>query len=359
MLADWQSFNAVYGSTSNPWDVTRTPGGSSGGGAASLAAGMSALELGSDIGASIRAPAHFCGVYGHKPSFGIVPQHGHSTPGGRVPSDMSVCGPLARSAEDLALALDIVAGPEPYDRDAWTLKLPGPRKTRLKDLRIALKLDDPNSAVDRGVADRVQAAADALARAGARVDDRARPRIDERRAYALYVQLLRGATGARSSDEAFARSRESAARLAPGDESSSARMLRGVVQDHRSWYVAHEERQQLRFAWAEFFRDYDALLCPAAAMAAFPHDQKVDRAERLLSVNGKQEEFNLHVPGVWAAIATLAYLPATVAPAGRTPAGLPVGVQIVGPYLQDHSTIELARLLARETEGFVAPPAYR
>src|SRR5499425_2300224 len=143
MLADWQSFNAIYGTTNNPWDLTRTPGGSSGGSAAALAAGLSALELGSDIGASIRNPAHYCGVLGHKPSWGIVPLRGHSAAGGLAMTDISVAGPLARTAEDLALALSVVAGPDELDAAGWRLLLPKPAKTKLADYRVAVMLSDP------------------------------------------------------------------------------------------------------------------------------------------------------------------------------------------------------------------------
>ncbi|MGH8683367.1 MAG: amidase [Burkholderiales bacterium] len=357
LLGDWQTFNAIYGTTNNPWDTGRTPGGSSGGSAAALAAGLSALEMGSDIGSSVRNPAHYCGVYGHKPSFGIVPQHGHWIPGARVPIDVLVCGPLARSADDLALALDLLAGPEPCDSPAWTIKLPRPRKTTLGEYRVALMLEDPNCAVDREVCDRIQSVADAAARAGARVDDKARPRIDMRRAHALYLQLLRGATGALVSDEAHAQARAKAAKLAPDDQSYGAHVLRGAVQEHRAWFAAHEERQALRAQWESFFESHDVLLCPIGASAAFPHDQKRERVDRRIMVNGREEDYNAQL--FWAGIASLPNLPGTAAPAGRTPAGLPVGVQIVGPYLQDHTTIDFARLLAQVTEGFVPPPEYR
>lgn len=356
LLGDWQTFNAIHGTTNNPWDLARTPGGSSGGAAAALATGMSALELGSDIGSSIRNPAHYCGVYGHKPSFGIVPQHGHWIPGAHVPLDVLVCGPLARSAEDLALALEVIAGPEPFDRPAWTLKLPAPRKTALAQYRIALILEDPNCAVDRAVTDRIQAIADAAARAGARVDDKARPRIDTPRAHALYLQLLRGATGALLGEDAYAQMRAKAAQLAAHDQSYAARVLRAAIQDHRGWFAAHEKRQALRAAWATFFEEYDVVLCPVAASAAFPHDQQRERPDRRIIVNGREEDYNAQL--YWAGIASLPNLPATAAPAGRTPGGLPVGVQIVGPYLEDHTTIEFARLLAEVTEGFVPPPGY-
>lgn len=356
-LSDWQTFNSIYGTTNNPWDLTRTSGGSSGGAAASLAAGMTALEIGSDIGSSIRCPAHFCGIYGHKPSYGIVSQRGHWIPKRHVDMDMSVCGPLARSAEDLALALDVLAGPKPMDKVAWTLNLPRPRKTALKDFRVAVKLDDPNFAVDHEVTDRLQTAVDALAKAGAKINDKEQPKFDTAHAYDLYTRLLRGASGAMLDEEAYAQARISAAQLPTNDQSASANQLRGVVQDHHSWFEAHEAREAVRAAWADFFQDYDVLLCPVASTVAFPHDHR-ERPERKLMVNGRAEEFNLHVPGFWAAIATLPYLPATSAPVGRTPGGLPVSIQIVGPYLEDRTTLEFARLLAQITGGFVPPPGY-
>jgi amidase len=356
LIGDWQTFNAIYGTTNNPWDLARGPGGSSGGSAAALAAGLSALEAGSDIGASIRNPAHYCGVYGHKPSFGAVPQQGHAIPGAEAPIDILVLGPLARSADDLELALDAMAGPEPADRGAWSLTLPGAKKQRLSEFRIALVSGDANSKVDSAVTDRLQAAAAAVAKAGARVDDRPRLPVDTARAHALYLQLLRGATGALLPPDVFAKSREDAAKLLAEESSYRAKVLRGVVQDHRSWVEAHEERTRMRRAWAAFFEEYDVVLCPAAASAAFPHDQKVERPDRTILVNGRRENYNDQL--FWAGLASLVYLPATVAPAGLTPEGLPVGVQVVGPYLGDRTTIQFARLLAAEIGGFVPPPGY-
>ena len=356
MISDWQTFNEIYGTTNNPWDLGRGPGGSSGGSAAALAAGLAALEIGSDIGASIRNPAHYCGVYGHKPSFGVVPQAGHAIPGARVPIDILVCGPLARSAGDLAAAMEAIAGPEPEDRAAWRLALPPPRRTALRDFRVAVMPEDPNCRVDAAVLDRIQAAADAVAKAGATVDDRARPEIDTSRAHALYLQLLRGATGALAGPEAFADMKAQTQGLRPDDDSYRARVLRGATQDHRAWFAAHESRQQLRSPWARFFEDWDVLLCPVAASAAFPHDQARERPDRTIMVNGREENYNDQL--FWAGLPSLVYLPATAAPAGLTPSGLPVGVQIVGPYLQDRTTIEFARLLADEIGGFVPPPGY-
>jgi amidase len=356
LIGDWQTFNAIHGTTNNPWDLARGPGGSSGGSAAALATALTGLEAGSDIGASIRNPAHYCGVYGHKPSFGIVPQHGHAIPGAEAPLDILVLGPLARGAEDLDLALAAMAGPEPADRAGWSLSLPAPSRRRLSEYRIALVLADPNCRVDHSVTERVAAVAEAARRAGAHVDDKPTLPVDTVHAHALYLQLLRGATGAVLPADAFTQSQEAAARLTAHDATYRAKVLRGIVQDHRSWYRAHEERMRMRRAWAAFFERYDVLLCPAAATAAFPHDQKTERPDRTILVDGRPENYNDQL--FWAGLPSLVYLPATVAPAGLTPAGLPVGVQIVGSYLADRTTIEFARLLAAEIGGFIPPPGY-
>src|SRR6266481_6075596 len=202
-LADWQSYNAIYGTTNNPWDVARAPGGSSGGSAAALAAGLTGLEAGSDIGSSIRNPAHFCGVYGHKPTWGIVPRTGQALPWQTAAVDIDVVGPLARSADDLALALSVMAGPDEIEAAGWQLRLTPPRQKRLRDFKVALMLEAPDIAVDREVQDRLQALADFLSRQKAKVDDRARPDIDTGEAFAVYTRLLRAATSDRQSDADF------------------------------------------------------------------------------------------------------------------------------------------------------------
>src|SRR5256884_1091316 len=147
-LADYQSYNAIYGTTNNPWDLSRAPGGSSGGSAAALAAGLTGFEAGSDIGSSIRNPAHFCGVYGHKPTWGIVPRTGQALPWQQAPVDIDVVGPLARSAEDLAIALSVMAGPDAIEGAGWQLRLRSPRQKRLRDFTVALMRDAPGIAVD-------------------------------------------------------------------------------------------------------------------------------------------------------------------------------------------------------------------
>jgi Asp-tRNAAsn/Glu-tRNAGln amidotransferase A subunit and related amidases len=197
MLADWQSYNAIYGTTNNPWDVTRTPGGSSGGSAAALAAGLTGLEAGSDIGGSIRNPAHYCGVFGLKPTWGVASPKGQALPGTHADADISVIGPLARGAADLDLALDVMAGPDEIDGVAWKLDLPPCSASSLADLRIAVKLRDPNCDVDAEYADKLQALVDAVAKRGAKVKE-IEPKLDTVRLHEVYVLLLRAATSLRT-----------------------------------------------------------------------------------------------------------------------------------------------------------------
>ncbi len=355
-LSDWQSFNAIYGTTNNPWDLTRAPGGSSGGSAAALAAGLTALEAGSDIGSSIRNPAHFCGVFGHKPTWGIVPRTGQALPWQKAAVDIDVVGPLARSADDLAVALSIMAGPEAIDAAGWQLRLRAPRAKRLRDFKVALMLEVPESRVDRAVKDRLQALGDFLGRQKAKVNDRARPAIDPAEAFAVYTRLLRSATSDRQTDADFEANRKIVAGLAPEDQSYYARATRAAVMSHRDWLAANEARHRMRLAWAEFFTTYDLLLCPVAGVAAFVHDQHRERHHRTVDVNGAPVPVTDHL--FWAGYSGMAFLPSTAAPCGFTPAGLPVGVQIVGPQHGDLTCLAFARLLERDFQAFVPPPAF-
>lgn len=355
-LTDWQTFNPLFGTTNNPWDTSRAPGGSSGGAAAALATGMTPLEVGSDIGGSIRNPAHFCGVCGHKPSFGALPQEGHWLPGAHADPDINVVGPMARSVADLEQAVALMAGPNRFDEAAWRLELPPPRAERLGDFRVAVWLDDPCCEVDRSITDRIQAIADRLGQAGARVDDRARPAIDSREGFALFVQLLRGVTTSVLTDEEHLAFRREAERFGQDDDSYAARGARAAVQSHRQWFAANEARNDMRLRWADFFRDVDVILCPVAASPAYPHDQERPRPARRIQVNGHEVSYNDQI--FWAGFFGVSYLPGTVIPMGLTDGGLPVGLQIVGPYLGDRTTLALARLLEAELPGFTPPPGF-
>ncbi len=354
MLADWQSFNEIYGTTNNPWDMTRVPGGSSGGSAAALASGLTGLEIGSDIGASIRNPAHYCGVFGHKPTYGIVP--GHPLPGVYAETDIAVCGPLARSAADLAAALDVLAGVAGANAAGWKLDLPKARKHTLKDYKVGVLLSSPCCAQDDELTDQLQNAVDRLAQAGVQVDDTARPSFDLERSHHVYLMLLRAATGTGLADAEFGKHLEGKSNLTDEDLSYRSYIYRGVTLCHRDWWQLHNEREKLRLAWAEFFQEYDLLLCPIAASAAYPHDHEGERADRTILVNGKPEPTTDQL--FWAGLSCNVYLPSSVAPVGLTRSQLPCGLQIVGPYLHDHTCIEFARLLEEEFGGFMPPPGY-
>jgi amidase len=354
MLADWQSFNVVYGTTNNPWDVTRSPGGSSGGSAVALATGMSALEIGSDIGASIRNPAHYCGVYGHKPTYGIVPMRGQFLPGIVTPSDISVAGPMARSARDLTAMLKLMAGPDGVEAQALQLRLPAAPQKSFKDFRVAVMLSDPVSEVDQPVQDLVGKLAQFLSKKVKRLSTTARPDFSTREAMDVYIQLLRSATSRRQSDRDFAANRALADGFATDDTSYFAQMTRAYVLPHRSWLMANERRHQMRLLWDRFFADWDVLICPAAASAAFPHDQKGERHERTIAVNGRRVATTDQL--FWAGYSGGFYLPSTVAPMGLTPQGLPAGIQIVTHQYGDLKSLRFAELLEQEYCGFVPPP---
>ncbi|MCP3986146.1 MAG: amidase, partial [bacterium] len=348
---DFQSYNEVYGTTNNPWNTERGPGGSSGGSAASLAAGFTPLELGSDIGGSIRNPAHFCGVYGHKPSYGIVSGRGHvpGPPGQRSRADLAVLGPLARTPDDLALAMDLLVGPVKEDATAWRVELPAPRHDRLEDYRVALLLDLPGRPVSTAVREQIRTAADALAANGVTVDEAALPEIDFEESHERYLRLLYGVMGTGFPPKVIAGMEAAAAGLAPDDRSPEAQLIRGSVGPHRRWLVDHEGREHMRARWAEFFESHDLLLCPISPTTAFPHDHS-PIPNRTLQVDDQQIPYMEQV--FWAGIATLAYLPATIVPVGLADDGLPVGMQLIGPYLEDRTPIEFARQIEAVVGGF-------
>jgi len=357
MLADAQSYNDIYGTTNNPWDPTRSPGGSSGGEAAALAAGLSAIGAGSDIAGSLRNPAHYSGVYGHKPTWGLISTRGHAPPGIMTPTDISVVGPMARYAEDLDLALRALAAPDLLQEPPWRIELPPPRHRRLGEFRVAVWASSPLCQIDTSVSELFDRAIDSVVRAGAAVDAAARPGIDDEEHHRLFMLLLRAATASRMRDEDFSRQQEIAATLTDDDISDRAAVARGATLLHRAWGNANEARTKLRYSWYEFFKRFDVLVTPVAATAAFPHNRNPNRDERTVTVNGKSVPYADQL--FFAGLASLSYLPATAAPIGLTGEELPVGLQIIGPVGEDATTIEFARLLAAEIGGFVPPPAYR
>ncbi len=354
-LADWQSFNPVYGTTNNPWHDAHTPGGSSGGGAAACAAGFGGLELGSDIGGSIRVPAHYCGLFGHKPTWALCPPRGHSLMNTAAITDISVIGPLARSARDLALALDAIAGPDPMDSDL-AITLPSPRTTRLSELRIAVWSHEPGHETDTETVALIEEVARHLEAEGVEVSRVARPDFDVTEAYRLYITLLDAALSARASEDDLARRRDEKTKLADDDMSADALFVRAVDLLHRDWLRLNERRHQIRRAWNAFFQNWDVLLCPVIATPALPHKQEGETWERTHTVNGHTIPYSdmLFWPGVTCAF----HLPASVAPIGLSQSGLPIGVQIVGPLHGDRTTIAAAELLEKSWRAFVPPPGW-
>lgn len=357
-LADWQSFNPVYGTTSNPWDLTRSPGGSSGGSAALLAAGLTPLELGSDIGASIRNPAHYCGVYGHKPSWGVVPMAGHQLPGmGCIDAlDIAVVGPMARSAEDLELAMQVLTSPlQQFGRHGWSPTSWCDSGMPAHRLRVAIMANDPVAEVDASVEQALLALADHLEREGLTVNREARP-VDSRESHTTYIGLLRAGQAALLGEEAYRKLLDTVASFAPDDDGYAARHWRAHVPSHHAWARHHQTRLRLQQQWAAFFGHHDLLICPIAATAAVPHNHVPPRWEQMLEVNGQAQPQTTQM--FWAGYPGVVGLPATAVPLGLTAKGLPVGAQIIGPRLGDPMTLRFARWLENGYRGFQPPPGY-
>jgi amidase len=359
-LADWQSYNEIYGTTNNPYDLGRTPGGSSGGSSAALAAGYGPLSLGSDIGGSLRVPAFHCGVYAHKPTYNLVPPRGHIPP--QVPPipldrDMAVIGPMARSAADLSLLLDVMAGPDPLDAGkAYTLALPPPRHATLRDFRVLVVDSDPVLPASKEIRDAIEKLAGNLAGSGASIARQSPLLPDFADSSRLYMRMLLSFLGAFFPPEVVAGARVGAAQLAADNKSLAAERLRGITQSHRDWVLDDGARARLRAQWRELFRNFDAVICPIMPTPAYPHDHSEPQEARRIRIDGKDYVYPDQL--AWPGIATLPGLPATAIPTGFAPDGLPVGVQIVGPWLEDRTPLKLAELIEREFGGFVPPPMF-
>jgi amidase len=352
--ADWQSFNDIYGTTNNPWDVSRTPGGSSGGAAAALAAGLTPIELGSDIAGSVRVPPSFCGVYGHKSTHDLVPMRGHipPPPGSRAVQDLVVTGPMARTADDLALMLPIIAGPVPELAKAYSVRLAPPRAASLRGYRVAAWFDDVMFPIDAEMRARLQATVEALRKAGVTVDD-ARPEFSLEEAHANYRVLFDPIIPSAAPQKVITQLEAVAGGLVTEPLVVTAR---NSIAPHYMWIRADEERAQLRAKLARFFENYDVLLCPVTQVPAFAHNHVHPQFLRTLTVNGNAVPYT-NIMG-WMSFATSTGNPATVAPIGRTKAGLPIGVQIVAPYLEDLTSIDFAGRLGEVVGGFEPPPGY-
>ncbi|MFC0283799.1 amidase [Camelimonas abortus] len=357
--SDWQSFNAIYGSTSNPWDLARSPGGSSGGAAAAVATGMSSLEWGSDIGGSIRWPAHCCGLFGHKSTWDLTPMRGHIPPAPGVTShnpDLGVGGPIARSAADLALALSLVAGAD--SPQGALARLEPPRRESPEGLRVAVWLDEPAAPVSAPVAAAVRAAARALEKAGAVVSETARPAFSFFEAFEVYALMNHAIALSAVPEKVRQRLAANAANFAPDDHSHQAQQCRAAGLGAAEWRALVARREKIKQAWAEFFAGHDVVLAPPATVTAILHDHNRDiHARRLDLGDGASAPYFdlLH----WASLATVAHLPATVAPVPQAEGALPAGVQVIGPEGADLTTIAVAGMLERLLGGYTPPPLVR
>ena len=354
-LVDGQSDNEIYGRTNNPWDLSRSPGGSSGGAAAAVAAGITGVELGTDIASSVRNPAHYCGVFGHKPTWGICPKRGASHDDAIAEPDISVLGPLARSADDLAIVLGVVAGPDEIDGAGYRLQLRESQPRQLRDFRIALIDDDAIGEVDNEIRSQLDTLGKFLEREGARIDRKARPDFESRDIFRAFMTMVRAATSTRLTDEEFGQAAELARGIDPNGNDMRTFALRGNTMSHREWHHLNEERHRFRLKWHEFFKDFDIVLCPAFSTAA-PTHSKEPVATRRVAINGKPQLLSSQL--FWAGFSGLPLLPSSVAPIGLTRENLPVGVQIIGPQYHDLTCIHFARLLENHYRAFTPPPGY-
>jgi amidase len=321
-LADWQSANPIYGRTNNPHDIARSAGGSSGGSASAIAMGFSALEVGSDIGGSVRIPAAFCGVYGHKTSYGVIPMGGHNPGGMQYAAQLlSVLGPIARSADDLLSVLDVIAGPD-ADSPANKLALPMPRHERLASFRVFVLDQHPAVTADADIRGAIETLADELTKAGASVARQSSLLPDMSASWRTYQAILHTIV----------------TRRAPNND-------RTPISAH-DWLGHLDDQLRIRRQWADFFRHFDVVLAPAFGTPAFPHTDEQDWRKRELLIDGQGSNFGAQL--AWAGIATVANLPSTAVPLGVNKAGLPLGVQVIGPFLEDKTTIGFAKLLDRQ-----------
>ncbi len=355
-VTDWQTSYPFFGRTNNPWDRTRTPGGSTGGGAAALAAGLTALEFGSDLGGGLCIPPAFCGVYGHRPSETAVPRSGH-IPGSLLENPaivMNVMGPLARSAADLDLALSIIAEPVVGEDVAWRLMFPPVRHSALADFRIAVLPPAPWLPVDGEILAALDDLTARLRRLGAWVEEVQPEGFDLWQHHEAYSMLLSVIAFAHLDGDERAHVVEV---LHQSSDRFANAQLVGVNATVSQFIGMHGRRERSRALFRAFFRDFDVLLAPVTITPAFPHSSdQVPLLKRTLQVNGTVVPY-MYLP-IYAGVAAYSGLPATAFPWGRTRRGLPIGLQAIGPYLEDRTTITFASLLEREFGGFMPPPDY-
>jgi amidase len=350
---DVQSFNEIFGTTNNPWDVSRSCGGSSGGSAAAVAAGFTPLEVGSDIGGSIRNPAGMCGVVGHKPSYGLVSARGQipGPPGTLTQADIAVVGPLARSVADCELALDLMAGADEWHAPAWSISVP-PARPGVP--RVAVWADDPACPVDPEIRIAIESVAEQLASLGCQVDETARPAgFDFAKADAVFSQLLGSAL---SGGYSLSEVESMAERVARGERVEGELGVEGATLRHRAWLSANERRLQMRARWREFFTRYDVVLAPISPTVAIPHDHSFPMSQRWIDVAGTARPYTDQMR--WMGLFGVSYLPATAVPIATHSNGLPIGLQVVGPFAEDRTALKVAALVERVSGGFKVPPGW-
>ena len=351
--SDYQTTNTIFGRTVNPFDASRTPGGSTGGGAAAVAAGLTPLEIGTDIGGSIRVPAAYCGIYGHKPSETLVPRDGQvrDFPVPNPAKVGNVQGPLARDAADLELALDVIKGPVAGEDVAWRLDLPTARHDRLKDFRVAILPPIAWLPVDDEIRGALEALASTLSKRGAPVGVAQPDSLgDLREYYRRYLVLIGGTLGPAYAPAFIAE----LARRGAEDEFAPG-LFGGMQAGARDYLIWLDERETHRRAYRVFFAEWDVLLTPMSPVLAFPHDDR-PFPERDLVVNSERISYGRL--SVYPSLATHPGQPATAFPLRRSRSGLPIALQVIGPYLEDRTPIRFAQLLAREIGGYVAPAGY-
>lgn len=340
-LAGWRADNPVHGRTLHPLSPDWTPGGSSSGAAACVAAGLLPMALASDLAGSTRVPAHFCGVFGHDPTDGVLPARGHALGGLMAPLDQSAPGLIAASARDLALGLDAVAGPGELEQVGTRLALPAARHTSLRGIRVLVLDRHPLMPTDPEVRNAVALCAARLTAAGALIRDGAAVVPDLTETTRLFVSLVGSALSLALTEQELAGLRDACAHRRADDASLAALRQRAALLTHRDWLAANEARQKIRHAWRTVFSDADAVICPPSCTPTVSH---AAAAAPTITVDGTLCERDDLIG--WSAISKVGRLPATIMPMTQTPDGRPVGVQIIGPHLEDHTTIALARMLS-------------
>ena len=355
LSGDWQAYNELFGVTNNPWNMDKTPGGSSGGSAAAVSMGFSSLEVGSDIGGSVRIPAHFCGVYGLKPSYGVIPLLGHIPPPPGLLSHqdtLSVAGPIARSPKDLQIALSVLAGASPLEDKGWKLDLPSERHQKINKFRVAVWPNDPFCTVENAIADAIEELATGIGKLGATVQE-TNPGVSLQMNDDIYWNMSTPIIATGFPKSTLEKMKEFLRNSDPNDTNPRVRHARAAFLKQKSWLSYNEQRLQIRAMWEEFFTSFDVLICPVAFTTAFDHNHEPDMYNRTITVDGVDRRY-LELT-VWPSVATLPQLPSVVVPIGQNADGLPIGVQIIGPYLEDYTPIAFAQAIEGICSGYNPP----